>query len=158
MNSQQRKCLFFTHLLPYVHVLQAIICQEAPVDIIRALADLCPAAINIADKYGDLPIHRTALQNRDASSGAAILSLLKGYDETTLTKKDGWGRTPLVCALESGRGPMSAECVAILATHGAAEVETKKGLSPLEIVTSGKASKLADEEKAKLVEILQIKQ
>jgi hypothetical protein len=142
------------------HLQQAIICQEGPLDIIKAVADLCPAAITIADKYGDLPIHRTALQHRGGSGdGAAIISLLKGYDESTLTKQDGWGRTPLVCALESARGPMSTDAVVILATHGAMDVPTKKGLSPLDIVLSGKASKvLSEEEKMTLVELLQTKQ
>jgi len=133
----------------------AVICQEGPLDVIQALVDLAPEAIRIADRYGDLPIHRTALQNRDPIAGPAILTFFKDMDVSTLLVKDGWGRTPLICALESGRGPLNSNGVAILATNGAVTVETKKGLLPLDIVTNGKASNVKNEDKIKLLEILQ---
>jgi len=118
---------------------QGIACQEAPVDIVKAIMDIAPEAIKIGDKYGDLPIHRAALQNR-LSHAEDVMRLLRDADPSTLVQKDGWKRTPLICALESGRGvPTPAVVVILLGADGqAGSIENKKGKTPLEVVTNRK--------------------
>jgi ankyrin repeat protein len=118
--------------------------------------DVAPEALKIGDKYGDLPIHRAALQNR-LSHAEDVMRLLRDADPSTLIKKDGWKRTPLVCALESGRGVPSAAVVEILLGHDGepGSITNKKGKSPLDIVSSRK-DKVSDEDRAAIISKLSV--
>lgn len=131
--------------------MQGIACQEAPVEIVRSIMDIAPEALRIGDKYGDLPLHRAALQNR-LSHAEDIMRLLRDADPSTLLAKDGWKRTPLVCALESGRGiPSPAVVDILLGSEGqAGSIENKKGKTPLEIVTSRK-DKVSEQDRAAII-------
>jgi len=88
--------------------------------------------------YGGLPIHRAALQNRLEHS-VEVIRALRDADPSTLLVLDGWHRTPLMCALESGRGVPALAVIEILLGDGHARtVENKKGMTPLEVLKQRK--------------------
>jgi hypothetical protein len=106
--------------------------------VVQAIIDVAPEAIRIGDMYGGLPIHRAALQNRLKHS-EEVIRALRDADPSTLLVLDGWHRTPLMCALESGRGVPTLAVIEILLGDGqAGRVENKKGMTPLEVVKQRK--------------------
>ena len=106
--------------------------------VVQAIIDVAPEAIRIGDVYGCLPIHRAALQSRLKHS-EEVIRALRDADPSTLLVLDGWHRTPLMCALESGRGVPTLAVIEILLGDGhAGGVENKKGMTPLEVVKQRK--------------------
>ena len=109
--------------------------------MVQFLLETNPASISIKDKYGGLPLHRCALQNRTADA-LSVTQLLVDAMPDALEQPDGWSRTPLLCAVESGRGPGVIPFLEIL--NGGPEgdsvifVENKKGQTPLDKVQSMK--------------------
>jgi hypothetical protein len=101
---------------------------------VQAIIDVAPEAISICDMYCGLPIHRAALQNRLEHS-VEVIRALRDADPSTLLVLDGWHRTPLMCALESGRGLPAVAVIKILLGDGqAGSIVNKKGKSPLEVL------------------------
>uniref|UniRef100_A0A7S1YMD3 Uncharacterized protein n=1 Tax=Grammatophora oceanica TaxID=210454 RepID=A0A7S1YMD3_9STRA len=119
----------------------AIVCQEAPLKVVETLAKLEPDALDVRDKYGDMPLHRCCLQNRNEWQFKACKLLLK---HNSLKVCDGWGRTPLMCALESPRGPMKLPCYEILSVGGALEIPNRKGILPLKVAQTMDSSMASD--------------
>ena len=102
----------------------------------KAILDVAPQAIKLGDKYACLPIHRAALQNR-LSHATETISILLDADPSTLMVQDGWGRTPLMCGLDSGRGVASPEVIQLLIGDGQpVSVRNKKGKLPTDIISS----------------------
>lgn len=121
--------------------------------MVKEILDIAPEAIRIGDKYKSLPIHRAALQNR-LPHAADVMRMLRDADPSTLIQRDGWKRTPLMCALESGRGVASPEVVEILLGDGASStMENKKGKTPLAVVTERK-DKVSEEARQAIMDKL----
>lgn len=129
----------------------AVCVQQAPLSIIQQLVELAPQALDIADKYGGLPLHRCALENRSDHVDEVVNYMLSHDPTNHLAKKDKWGRTPLVCALQSERGPMNVACIRMLCP-GATNIKNKRGLVPVEIVK--RLEDVSEEQKEELLAVL----
>lgn len=117
------------------------------------ILDIAPEAVRIRDKYKNLPIHRAALQNRLPYAGE-VIRMLRDADPSTLIQRDGWKRSPLMCALESGRGVAPSEVIEILLGDGeSSTIENKKGKTPLEVVTERKDN-VSEEVRQAIIDML----
>lgn len=130
-----------------------IACQEAPSDVVKVILDIAPEAITIGDKYKSIPIHRAALNNR-LSHAEEVMRMLRDANPSSLIQRDGWKRTPLMCALESGRGVPSPDVVEILLGDGeSATMENKKGKTALDLITERK-DKVSEEARQAIIDKL----